>query len=47
MAKIQPRGFARFAARPDPAVRAVLIYGPDGGLVRERALAVLDRKSVV
>ena len=41
MAKIQPRGFARFAARPDPAVRAVLIYGPDGGLVRERALAVL------
>jgi DNA polymerase-3 subunit delta len=26
-----------FLARPDPAVRAALIYGPDGGLVRERA----------
>ncbi len=27
----------RFLAAPDPAVRAVLLYGPDGGLVRERA----------
>lgn len=26
-----------FAARPDPAARAVLLYGPDAGLVRERA----------
>jgi DNA polymerase-3 subunit delta len=26
-----------FLARPDPAVKAALIYGPDGGLVRERA----------
>jgi DNA polymerase-3 subunit delta len=26
-----------FLRRPDPAVRAVLIYGPDRGLVRERA----------
>jgi len=26
-----------FLARPDPAVKAVLIYGPDAGLVRERA----------
>lgn len=25
-----------FVARPDPAVRAVLLYGPDTGLVRER-----------
>lgn len=26
-----------FLRRPDPAVRAVLLYGPDAGLVRERA----------
>jgi DNA polymerase-3 subunit delta len=26
-----------FAAKPDPAARAVLLYGPDAGLVRERA----------
>jgi DNA polymerase III subunit delta len=26
-----------FLRRPDPSVRAVLFYGPDGGLVRERA----------
>lgn len=25
-----------FAAKPDPKIRAVLIYGPDAGLVRER-----------
>ncbi|HEX3538777.1 MAG TPA: DNA polymerase III subunit delta [Stellaceae bacterium] len=29
-----------FLRRPDPEVRAVLLYGPDGGLVRERADAV-------
>jgi DNA polymerase III subunit delta len=28
---------ANFLAAPDPAVRAVLVYGPDQGLVRERA----------
>lgn len=27
-----------FIAQPDPAVRAILIYGPDAGLVRERSL---------
>ena len=26
-----------FVARPDPKARAVLVYGPDAGLVRERA----------
>ena len=26
-----------FAAKPDPAARAVLLFGPDAGLVRERA----------
>ena len=25
-----------FAAKPDPSVRAVLLYGPDSGLIRER-----------
>jgi DNA polymerase-3 subunit delta len=29
-----------FLRRPDPAIRAVLLYGPDGGLVRERAETV-------
>lgn len=29
-----------FIQRPDPAVQIVLIFGPDGGLVRERAKAV-------
>ncbi len=29
-----------FIRRPDPAARAVLVYGPDGGLVRERADAL-------
>jgi DNA polymerase-3 subunit delta len=29
-----------FLRRPDPAVRAVLVYGPDAGLVRERADAM-------
>ncbi|MSO73166.1 MAG: DNA polymerase III subunit delta [Rhodospirillaceae bacterium] len=29
-----------FVARPDPKIRAVLIYGPDSGLVRERLNAL-------
>lgn len=29
-----------FARNPDPSVRAVLVYGPDDGLVRERADAL-------
>ncbi len=35
--KIAPARLAAFLQRPDPAVRAVLLYGPDSGLVRERA----------
>jgi DNA polymerase-3 subunit delta len=31
---------AGFLRRPDPEVRAVLLYGPDAGLVRERAAAL-------
>src|SRR3546814_8767518 len=30
-----------FLLKPDPAVRAVLLYGPDAGLIRERAAALL------
>lgn len=44
--KVQPRSADRFVANPDGGVLAVLIYGPDKGLVQERAgklaAAVLD-----
>jgi DNA polymerase III subunit delta len=35
--KIPPSRIAAFLNRPDPETRAVLFYGPDEGLVRERA----------
>lgn len=35
--KISARQADGFVKKPDPKVRAVLIYGPDSGLVRERA----------
>ncbi len=35
--KLQGKAIDGFLARPDPRVRAVLVYGPDQGLVRERA----------
>ena len=35
--KIAPTQINAFLQKPDPAVRVVLIYGPDAGLVRERA----------
>jgi DNA polymerase-3 subunit delta len=35
--KITPARIEGFLRRPDPPIRAVLIYGPDSGLVRERA----------
>jgi DNA polymerase III subunit delta len=35
--KIAPSRLAAFLQRPDPEIRAVLLYGPDAGLVRERA----------
>lgn len=38
MAKIAPRQIESFLTRPDPKCRAVLLYGPDRGLVRERAM---------
>jgi DNA polymerase III subunit delta len=38
--KLSGTALASFLRKPDPATRAVLFYGPDGGLVRERADAV-------
>lgn len=35
--KIQARQVESFLRAPDPSIRAVLVYGPDAGLVRERA----------
>ena len=37
MPALKPGEIGRFLARPDPARRAILIYGPDSGLVSERA----------
>jgi DNA polymerase-3 subunit delta len=38
MVKITGAKIKSFLKRPDPAVRAVLVYGPDIGLVHERAI---------
>ena len=38
--KISAGRAERFVQRPDPKVRAVLVYGPDHGLARERAEAL-------
>jgi DNA polymerase-3 subunit delta len=38
--KLSGTALASFLRKPDPATRAALFYGPDGGLVRERADAV-------
>ena len=35
--KLQGRAIEGFLARPDPKIRAVLVFGPDAGLVRDRA----------
>ena len=35
--KLAPARVEAFLRRPDPEIRAVLCYGPDAGLVRERA----------
>ena len=35
--KLQGRAIDAFLRHPDPKVRAVLLYGPDAGLVRDRA----------
>lgn len=38
--KIAPREADRFVTRPDPKAVAVLVYGPDSGLIRERIKAM-------
>jgi DNA polymerase-3 subunit delta len=38
--KLPPARVAAFVRRPDPDIGAVLFYGPDAGLVRERAEAI-------
>src|SRR6185312_3352806 len=35
--KLPPARVDAFLRRPDPEIRAILFYGPDAGLVRERA----------
>ena len=35
--KLPPRSVERFLGAPDPTITAVLLFGPDTGLVRERA----------
>jgi DNA polymerase III subunit delta len=39
MVAVRPQDADRFLSRPDPAIRVVLIYGSDDGLVSERAAA--------
>lgn len=41
--KLAPSRIAAFLQRPDPEIRAVLFYGPDAGLVRERAEMIARR----
>jgi DNA polymerase-3 subunit delta len=38
--KITARQIDPFIKKPDPAARIILIYGPDSGLMRERAVAL-------
>lgn len=40
MVAVKSSGVPRFLKSPDPACRAVLVYGPDTGLVSERAKAM-------
>ncbi len=45
MTALKGRAIKAFLEKPDPSVAAVLVYGPDSGLVRERA-AMLARRIV-
>lgn len=42
MVAIKPSDADAFAAKPDPARPIVLLYGPDAGLVRERAERIIQ-----
>ncbi len=39
--KIAPPNAEAFVRSPDPSLRAILVYGPDAGLVRERVAALV------
>ena len=39
--KLKASEIEAFVRRPDPAVRGILVYGPDDGLVRERAAQII------
>jgi DNA polymerase-3 subunit delta len=41
MVALKPADVDRFVARPDPARLIMLVFGPDAGLVRERAVALV------
>lgn len=43
MVQVRPADIDRFLAAPDPAIRLVLFYGPDEGLVIERANAFCQK----
>ncbi len=41
--KIAPKSVESFLQSPAPSCRAILLYGPDAGLIRERARALITR----
>ena len=43
MTALKGRSIEGWLSKPDPAIRAALIYGPDAGLVRERAAKLLKQ----
>src|SRR5206468_283186 len=42
MVALRGKEIEAFLARPDPGRPIILLYGPDAGLVRERAQALLE-----
>jgi DNA polymerase-3 subunit delta len=41
--KLPPSSITSFLQKPDPALRVILVYGPDAGLVRERADSIAKK----
>ena len=42
MVALRGKDIDSFLARPDPARPIILLYGPDAGLIRERANALMS-----